>query len=354
MRILLPLAPTLLLLGCKPEFTELSEACHEKVPGARPIDNEDAVEFVHRTNCYRRLAGLWRGKLDKTVQEAVENHLDYVLTHRPWETGESWFVEHPDRAGFTGTDVFERMRNLDFHFEDPTGWGVWEFMWLDHGLPPDRIVDFSMPDPFWRQVFLQPDWRDGAYADAVHPDTGLHLGYGTMFYAFPTYERENNPVVYPRDGQVEVPWTYRSIDPFDSIFPHGDVGFPITVTFGDGTVTRFNPSAANPYNIELVEASLRGPDGRIDLHLILPPGDTANDLLRYTLVAVPLEVLEPDSRYVFEAEVRWGQERHKKVRSEFFTAKTPDFRTTWLEERAAQGARVSAPVVRHTPMGSLK
>jgi len=339
MRTLPIVFPALLLLGCKPQFTELGEACHEKVPGAARIEAQEAVGLIERANCYRRLAGLYRGPLDRTVQEAVENHLAYVVEHRPWETGTSFFQEEPGRIGYTGVDIFQRMDSLGFEFGDITGWGVWEFAWLDVDLPPDDVVDYYMPDPFWRQVFLQPDWHDSGYAEAVDEETGTLISYGTLFYRFPTSERENSPIVYPRDGQVDVPFSYRSIDPFDSLYEMGEVGFPITVTFSDSTVTRFDPMAENPYDIQVKTASLRGPDGELDMRVVMPPGDSAGDLLRYSLVAVPLAPLAPDARYVFEAEVSWGMERRKTVRSEFRTARTPDFRTTYLDGLEA-GARV--------------
>lgn len=352
MRTPILLLPALLLLGCKPEFTELGEACHDKIPGSGSIEAEEAVALVQRANCYRRLAGLYRGSLHKKVQEAAENHLEYLALHKPWENGKSFTQEEPGKPGYTGADIFERMDYLNFQFGDITGWGVWEWVWLPDDLPDDRLLDFYMPDPVWRQVFLQPDWRNAGYARAMD-DTGVDLAYGTVFYAFPTSERENAPIVYPRDGQVDVPWSYRSTNPGDTFFALGEVGFPITATFSDSTVLKFDPGQANPYDIQLRTAELRGPDGPIELDIVLPPGERVGGVLRYTLIAVPLDPLAPDTSYTFEAEVSWGDARKKTLQTTFRTAKTPDFRTTYLDQledvtRAPQG------LVLRGPSGSLR
>lgn len=347
MRTPIPLLPALLLIACKPEFTELAEACHDKVPGAGSVEADDAVELVRRTNCYRRLAGLRRGSLDKKVQEAAENHLEYLLVHEPWDDGKPFTQEEPGKVGYTGTDIFERMDYLGFEFGDITGWGVWEWVWVPEDLPQDRLLDFYMPDPVWRQVFLQPDWRDAGYARAPDDD-GVDHAYGTVFYAFPTSERESSPVIYPRDGQVDVPWSYRATNPNDVFFPMGEVGFPITVGFSDSTVLKFDPGQANPYDIQLRTAELRGPDGPIDLKIVLPPGQPVGGVLRYTLIAVPVEPLAPGATYTFEAEVSWGDARKKSLQSTFHTAKTPDFRTTYLDQledvtRAPRGHVLRGP-----------
>ena len=126
-----------------------------------------------------------------------------------------------------------------------------------------------------------------------------------------------------------------------------------TMEFSDSTVVKFDPGYVNPYDIQLRTADLRGPDGPLELDIVLPPGEPVGGVLRYTLIAVPVEPLAPGATYTFEAEVSWGDARKKKVRTEFHTAKTPDFRTTYLDQ-LEDVSRVPQGRVLHGPSGLLR
>lgn len=327
MRYCLPLLAIALLGGCKKNFYSVDEACHDTVPGAKKVEADEAVELLLRTNCYRRLVKLDRGHLDHRVQAGLEKHLAYMVEHRVWETGEAWNLEDPAKSGFSGVDVYERSEAADYLFEDVAGWGVWEIAYFGNPFTPWELVEYLMPDPFWRQMLLQPDWVDSAYAEAQE-EGGLTIAHGTIFYIYPSIEREEFPVVYPKDGQTDAPWSYRSDTPDDSIYPLGDVGVPITITFSNSLAsTSFDPYAVNPYNVQFESASLKSGGSKVPLELITPPGTGVGDLLRYTLVAVPLEPLQPDTEYTFEARVTWSEGQSKTLTSVFTTSPVLDFRT---------------------------
>lgn len=323
MRILWALLP-FLLLGCRKDFDTVEEACHDKVPGEKRVSADDAVDALWRTNCYRRVVKLSRGRLHPKVQEGTENHLDYLLRNVPW-TGD-FRLEEPGRPGFTGQTIYDRMEALDYVFDDPAGWGIWEAGFIGYEMSPTELVDYHAPDPFMRQLLLQPSWVASGYAEG-RLDDGTPLVYWTIFYSFPNTEREDRPVVYPKDGQLDVPYEYRSDDPNDSLFSLGEVGFPITVTFSASNAAVFDPAAANPHAVNASDYRLVGDGKPVKLRLIVPPGESSADILRYTLVFVPETPLQPGTEYTFQATVTWSGEREKRLETVFTTAKTPDFRT---------------------------
>jgi hypothetical protein len=307
------------LLACK-NFTTLEEACHDKVPGEQHVNSNGEIDAMWRINCYRRLVGLPRGRINKRVQEATENHMSYLKKNQEeLIDGASFFRENNGWPGFTGVDVQGRLDKVEYEWDgSPTGWGIWEHIWLDEFTKSKDRIDFWAHDPYSRETFLQPSWVDGGYAQSPIFGSG-QIGYLVIFYDFPAPQRADRPILFPKDEMEQVPPTYLSYDSFDPLCGQ-ELGFPITITVGSDNATGGFGSSSNPYDLKLDFASLHGPDGAVKLDT-RQPGDGKNPggFLLYTVAAIPLTPLKPNSWYTFEAAITWNV-GEKDVSASFKTA----------------------------------
>ena len=315
-----------LATGCQ-DFTTLEEACHDVVPGEGSINNADAVRGVNRANCYRRLAGLGRGRVQKHVQAATEAHAKYVEDNQPDIARIEY--EHSAIPGYTGYDAFDRLDAAEYQFDDTTfDMGLWELSYFfEEGGPSiDTMIDAMADDPYTRQILLQPSWR-AAGLDTSSYDADLGIGFLNMLvvYDYPANQRAENPVVYPKDGQTGVPPAVFVDDASDPLC-NQVVGYPVTITVGSVEASRGGVGAANPYSLEVLNAALIGPSGPVPVD-VRAPGDAdrlGGDLV-YTIALYPRAPLEEGAEYTVDAVIQWV-DGEKDVQSSFRTASsTPDF-----------------------------
>ena len=127
----------------------------------------------------------------------------------------------------------------------------------------DRI-DFWFPEPAVRQSYLQPAWVGGGDKEGPpEVDPERRIAYVNLFYQVPVLEHQANPVIFPKDGQEDVPTSFEALWDATATFGMGQLGYPITVTVG---------SQGDP-NIQVRSSTLSGPDGNVELFVEqLEPG----------------------------------------------------------------------------------
>lgn len=284
MKRYLALIPVALLSAACHNFTNVDEACKDKVQGEK-FANELDRDAIQRINCYRRLTGISQMGFEKSLQEATVAHVEYVMANDGITNGTWASDEEVGNPGFTGVTLEDRLEAQDF-FTSLSGFGIWQFLWVDNFQGPDR-VDFWFPDPWVRQAYLQPSVRMAGYSGAVSTDEipGLegeefYFAYMTLLYDSPAPEGRDKPFIYPKDGQTDIDSLYIDGDPGSPVTPFGRAGFPITM-IGSGA-------------LDVKTTRLVGPDGNVDTTFfeIGTSGGTAG-LLRSSAFLLPNDELEP-------------------------------------------------------------
>jgi hypothetical protein len=305
------------LAGCAPNFESLDEACLDVLPGERHLQVPSVL--LDRITCYRRFVGLAPGKITRGAQRAAASHASYLEINDIVDedvSSEELFNEDPNLAGFTGITVWDRLEDAGaIDTESTVGIGIWNVFLSDvTEVDPDE----HLADPYFRDVAFQPLWIGAGYAelDTVLGDTA---GYMNMTYAFPPGRRIYNPVVYPKDGQTEVPLAWvpygHASDPMSA---QTIVGYPITITVGSDTVT----GGTNPFELRVLSATLTGGrQGSIPLIEVLP-GSYPWGQMQATVILAPVVPLFPDVEFTLEAEIEWNI--HKRKISTTFTTRSDD------------------------------
>ena len=268
-------------------FTRVSridDACDALDPGYGSA-TDDAVEAIDRTNCYRNLMGLERGLLDPDLDAASQIHADYMDRH---DTLTHW--EDPSKSLYTGEWVWDRMESAGYPVEPGQSWSE-VVAW---GTTPTEAVDLWIGSVYHRIPFTMPYWIDAGFGQ-----TG---DFSSMSFVTPFPDGPRTAVVFPAHGQDEVPTSFDSDTEIPDPAPsHGVVGYPVTVTAVADSV---GSDWSNPYDVELVDAELIGPDGeQVDCLLSDPSTD---DHLYVMATMLPVNPLQPDSVYTATMTVRWG------------------------------------------------
>jgi len=297
---LLPALVLILPTGCK-TFTSVDEACHDKLGGEKHVSQDSAVEAMKRLNCYRRLVKVGRLRVDKPVQEVAEDHVDYMVN---LESLDNYVpgTESSENIGFTGVDLNERLQRNDYQ-GDINGYARWELTPIRWHVNGADNVDYLFPDPWARQIYLQPvligggmdEGQSNSVAEAEAGYVDRWSSYFTLLYHFPT---NHPPVVYPRDGQVDIDPSYCDDIVGGALVEYGEIGYPITITMD-----------AN--DISLISHSLQGPDGEVDTIVHLPGDMSWGFTLHGTIAITPLEPLQPSTEYTFNATVKYDGITHK-------------------------------------------
>lgn len=322
---------SLLLTGCIPDFETVDESCKDEVPGAKEAPAE-AADFFTRVGCYRRFVGIAQGRIRKPIQRAAESHLNYMVLNGSEETDFDWFSnEDPTKAGYTGGDIFERLSVAEYNDIDASS----RFVWYTGGTMENReeiatlggwgaIVDGWVDTPYLRQVVFQPAWEGAglAYTEVETTEGTKGLHYGHIITYLPPAQREGNPIVYPKDGQTDVPLTYIHPDDLDDNpdtnidgIPPGAHGYAITATFGSDEVV----GLPNYLGIQVASAIVTGPEGVLPAYLVLPR-DSAYGLLAMTVILVPYDPLLPGTTYSVEMTATWAGDHQKTMEWSFTTA----------------------------------
>jgi hypothetical protein len=266
------------------------------------IPSEAAQAALEQTNCYRNLMGLSRGRLDPDLDEAAQAHADYMAT-----LGAITHQESVSEPGFSGEWIDERVEAAGYPLED--GDMISEIVAWGH--TPTLAVDAWMATVYHRIPFTLATWRDLGFGQ-----TG---DYSSMSFVSPFPDGKHAAVIFPADGQVDVPIDFDSdTESPDPAPDHGVVGYPITVTVSaDAT---YGSDGSNPYDLKLIDAALWGPGGDELEILILDP--TTDELIFVMAAMVPIEPLEPDASYIAEITVSWADATETLV-TEFQTASPP-------------------------------
>lgn len=291
-----------LLLACGgsdlADPVSLDDACGTDAYGYdSPTD--DARAALERTHCYRNLMGLDPGLLDPQLDEAAQAHAEYMDTNHT--------IDHQERSsnpGFTGEWPWDRVEAAGYRWYG----GIMEVLAMSTELTPAGAVDTWMDSVYHRVPFLIGSWTAAGY--------GQSGNYGGMVMNYPFPSDTDEAVIFPVDGQVDVPTSFdsdtESPDPAPGIRL---VGYPVMV--GVDATGYSMASSTDPFELRLVEATLTGPDGDVDALLLDPSND---DWLVCAVALVPTEPLAPASLYEVDLTVTWTGGNERRIQSSFTTA----------------------------------
>jgi hypothetical protein len=261
--------------------------------------SEDAIAAVERTNCYRNIMGLQAASLDPRLDTAAQAHADYMLANNVLSHD-----EQQGASGFTGTWAWDRAAAAGYSCN---GCSIGEV--VAFGVGPAAAVDIWVDSVYHRVPFTSQSWLAGGFGRA-----GLYTGM-TIVSSYP--EVADKAVIYPVNGQIDVPTTFDSDTEWPDPAPGlGLVGYPVTVTVSSTSLAQGNPY--NPFGIAVSDVSFLDPDGEPVDHLLLEP-DTDN-YLYFTVSLLPTSPLQADATYEVDLTITWAGDQQRLVSSVFTTA----------------------------------
>lgn len=266
-----------------PDAGSVDDACGTSDAGyGSPSD--DALEALERTNCYRNIMQIDPGTLDRDLDQASQSHADYMNRH---DTLTHW--QDSSRGGFTGEWVWDRMEAAGF---DTVAGQAWSEV-VAWGNTPAEAVDMWMGSVYHRIPLTMPYWIAAGF--------GQTQSYSAMSFVSPYPDGPRAGVVFPVNGQTDVTRDFDSDTEWPDPAPnHGVVGYPISVTVAAESV---GSDYANPYDTELISASLYSADGQSLDFISLDP---SNDEDMGTMVAiVPVEPFRSGTQYTATLTVLW-------------------------------------------------
>jgi hypothetical protein len=142
-------------------------------------------------------------------------------------------------------------------------------------------------------------------AEVLEVGFGYTDTYAGMALVLPFPDAERTAILYPADGQVDVPTSFDSNTEVPDPAPnHGVVGYPISVSVGEPVFG--NVSTADPYGLRLISASVVGPEGALELLML----DPSTDSYMFNMAAVmPVSPLSAATTYDVEMTVEFGGEQ---------------------------------------------
>ena len=164
---------------------------------------------------------------------------------------------------------------------------------MSYGYGPEGAVDGWMNSVYHRLPFTSPE--------VIETGFGQEDRYASMTFVTPYPYTADAAVLYPVDGQQDVPVRFNSDEEVPDPAPdQGYVGPPITVTVGATTTPGTDQ---NPFVLVLRSAALTGPDGDVELIELVPDDDAS---LFNAVALIPVEPLTGDSDYSVEVKVTWA------------------------------------------------
>ncbi len=256
-----------------------------------PVDSHAADEAIERTNWYRSMMSIESGTLDPVLNKASQAHADYMACHATIT-----HEEDADNDGFTGEWVWDRMEAAGYPMEAGHLWSEV----VAEGYSATEAIDGWLASVYHRIPFTQPYWIEAGF--------GLTDRYGAMAIVTPYPDGPRTGVIYPVDGQTDVPIDFNSDWEIPDPDPdRGIVGHPISVTVSAETASG---GIEDPYGLRLLDAVLTGPSGEEVEVMAVDPSDDPN---LYTMAAMwSVEPLEPSTEYDAVMIVEWdgGQETY--------------------------------------------
>lgn len=311
-----PLLTLFFAMGCN-SFTTVQEAClTDGSPGIEVIADPDDKAAFERSNCYRRVAKRSKAPAEEIIQQAVDAHANYLLTRTP---SENHLFEFAGEA-FTGHSATARLQALEYNF--PSDSAVLDVMLLtdgDPGLTGDELLDFWFADPFLRGAWLQTTVLGAGVAHGNYEGVGffgeiVQTGFQNwnIVYQVPTTAFAEVPLIYPRNGQVDVSPSFTSLTTNSPLALGQTYGYPITVTVG-----------SRESGLTVLQASitdLGAPDGDT-LPITVFDGAEGSSLpgLQNTAVIVPELPFEAGRQYQVDVKISSDQ-GERRVKSVFTVA----------------------------------
>ena len=311
----------LLFHGCA-DYATVEEACPNKIASGNEVSSEVALDGLLQVGCYRQFLGIKPGPHNASLQEVVQGHVSYVEMHAPPLT--QIHLEVAGADAFTGLDIHERLDAVELDLRSLEV-GVEREYWDIHALIGHArikpVIDTWMDVPMIRGVLLHPGWIGAGlemveYALPGFEGQDVSMTYTNLVVAVdsPSPRGVPGPIVYPRDGQTDVPPSQWIEDPNDA-YCGERLGYPMSVlVVVDGEMD-------SSISLMVEGASLHGPDGAVALEQ-RGGADYGGSWSQVTnhLVFLPLEPLQPQESYTLEAVIGWGAEE-AQISATFETGK---------------------------------
>ncbi len=254
--------------------------------GVSAFDAEGEAEAgIEQANYYRDLMDLNPGLAEPALDESAQAHAAYMyyvngITHQ----------ESSSNDCYTGEWVWDRMESAGYPLEPGSTWAEV----VAFGFSPEEAVDGWMGTIYHREPFTVARWREVGFGQADL--------FASMSFVSPYPSGVTNAVIYPTDGQTQIPTSFDSDQEIPDPAPdRGVVGYPITVTVGGTTVTG---SDADPYGLQLLDAALFDANGNeVSVRLADPSDDSMLSAMAYMM---PLQPLDAGAEYEAEMTVRWN------------------------------------------------
>lgn len=293
----------------------------EPMPPAPPAPKptkpaeDDLAPLLARLNAWRAAAGLAPATLDPALSRGCQAHARYVARNaaRPEIRGRGLFDEDAALPGFTEAGRETARRALVVQRE------------------PLDALDDAMASCFGRLPVLAPG-LDRLGAGAARTDAGTGVTVLDFAYGAPQTARAPRAVVYPADGQKDVPLSFPGNEVPDPL-PQTEkkvAGFPITVTFPPGA------------SVRAAEGKLTDAAGRDVPVWFSSPEKPANPQFAQhqgtSICMIARKVLAPDTTYAVTVSARVGAEPWSRTWR--FTTGNPDSQNDGAAERGL--ARLNA------------
>jgi hypothetical protein len=292
----------LLVGACSSGTPTIDEGCASSLSGASLLNGSPDV--LERIDCYRGFLGLPHMTVSSGVQAAAEAHANWlevndVLGSSPKVDVRDWqgvVSEVEGTDGYTGLSAYDRNAKTGVTIAGGLPTSIWGLFRFQADVDPDQWI----MEPGVRDALFQP--KVLGVGEATVTLGGVERAYTDVFAAIPSGTRLLRPVVYPKDGQEDVPpaWTplVRIWD--DKLTNHQWIGFPITITMGGD---KQGHVSINPFQLTVVSATLTNSDDEeVPIRIILPTGSFAG-ALRTTIVLAPNAPLAVDTEYRVDAEI---------------------------------------------------
>jgi uncharacterized protein YkwD len=243
----------------------------------------DAREALERTNCYRNLMGLEPGVLHSVLDDATQSHADYMGRHDTIT-----HYEDSSLSGYTGDAVWDRIETAGYPLAAGNSWSEV----VAYGYGPTDAIDGWMETVYHRIPYTTPHWREAGY--------GQNGDYSSMSFVSPYPNGPRQAVIFPVDGQSDVPIDFNSdIEWPDPAPSHGVVGYPITLT----VAAEDSSGGDNLYDLYVLDATLTDPSGREVDCIVSDPDD--DDHLSNTAFMLPTSPLSRNTTYTATMVVEW-------------------------------------------------
>ncbi len=292
----------LLVGACSNGTATVDEGCASSLAGASLLSGSPDV--LARVDCYRGYLGLPHMSVSSGVQAAAEAHANWleandVLGSAPKVDVRDWIgvvgeVEGTD--GYTGRSPYDRNAKAGVTIAGGQPTNIWGLFRFQADVDPDKWI----MEPSVRDALFQP--KVLGVGEATATLGGVERAYTDVFAAIPSGTRLFRPVVYPKDGQEDVPsaWTDLAQVWDDKLTKHEWIGFPVTITMGCDQQSHVS---INPFQIAVLSATLTNPDGEEVPIRVIPPTGAFAGFLRTTIVLAPNAPLAVDTEFAVDAEI---------------------------------------------------